>query len=620
VNSSLNRYWGFLAKYLGPQRWRVALLGLLLVVGIALQLANPQILKSFIDLAVGGGAPGDLLGAALLFLGVALAGQVVVVAEAFVAENVGLFATNRLRADLALHCLRLDPSFHNAHSPGELIERVDGDVATLGNFFSRFVIHMLGNAILLVGVLALLFGIDWRVGLTLTLFTAVAMLLINRLRDLAVPQWAAARQGSAALFGFLEERMAGTEDLRANGATNFAMRQLYERSRDLLHQQRRASLLGVTTGSTTVLFLTIGGAVALGLGAYLYSAGIITIGSVYLIFSYTELLRRPIEQISRQLQDFQQAAAGMTRIQDLLELRSAVQDGAGAPFPPGAPSIAFEGVSFAYDDGATTNDQRRTDHEEAMANSDSPHNTQYAIHDMDGTQYATCDLVLDDISFQLEPGQVLGVLGRTGSGKTTLIRLLFRLYDPLRGAVRLGGVDLRDARLAELRRDVGMVTQDIQLFNASLRDNLALFDSRIADERIVAAIESLGLGEWFRGLLAGLDTRLAPGASGLSAGEAQLLAFARVFLKNPGLVILDEASSRLDPATERRLEAAVDQLLDGRTGIIIAHRLATIERADMVLILEDGRIREYGPRARLASDPSSRFAQLLRVGMEEVLA
>ena len=183
--------------------------------------------------------------------------------------------------------------------------------------------------------------------------------------------------------------------------------------------------------------------------------------------------------------------------------------------------------------------------------------------------------VLHDVSFALEPGTTLGLLGRTGSGKTTLTRLLFRLYDPTAGEIRLGGRDLRDLRLADLRRHVGMVTQEIQLFHASVRDNLAFFDPTIPDGRILAALDELGLWEWYESLPDGLDTKLA-GGGGLSAGEAQLLAFVRVFLKDPGLIILDEASSRLDPATEQRLTQAMTRLLRGRTAIIIAHRLPTV--------------------------------------------
>ena len=165
-----------------------------------------------------------------------------------------------------------------------------------------------------------------------------------------------------------------------------------------------------------------------------------------------------------------------------------------------------------------------------------------------------------------------------------------------------------------------MVTQEVQLFHASVRDNLTLFDDEIRDAQILAVLDEVGLGEWLAALPQGLDTQLSGDDSSLSAGEAQLLAFTRVFLADPGLVILDEASSRLDPATEQRIERALDRLLAGRTGIIIAHRLATVQRADEIMILDKGRIHEHGPRASLAADPTSRFAQLLQTGLEEAFA
>jgi ABC-type multidrug transport system fused ATPase/permease subunit len=251
------------------------------------------------------------------------------------------------------------------------------------------------------------------------------------------------------------------------------------------------------------------------------------------------------------------------------------------------------------------------------------------------------DLVLQDISFHLASGRVLGLLGRTGSGKTTLTRLLFRLYDPDRGEISLGCqerpgglrpggirptspgetqlVDIRRLSIHELRRRVGMVTQNIQLFHASVRENLTFFDPSIPDHRILEAISDLGLGEWYHALPKGLDTDLESGGGGLSAGEAQLLAFTRIFLRNPGLVILDEATSRLDPATEGLIERAVDKLVRNRTAIIVAHRLGTVQRADDILILENGRILEWGERLRLAGDPSTRFYHLLETGLEEVL-
>ena len=236
------------------------------------------------------------------------------------------------------------------------------------------------------------------------------------------------------------------------------------------------------------------------------------------------------------------------------------------------------------------------------------------------------DMVLQDVSFRLRPGTVLGLLGRTGSGKTTLTRLLFRLYDPDKGVIRLGDTapltDVRQVPLVDLRQRVGMVTQNIQLFHATVRDNLTLFDDTIPDQEILQVIQDLGLWDWYRSLPQGLDTELESGGGGLSAGEAQLLAFARIFLQDPGLVILDEASSRLDPATEHLIERAVDRLVHAprRTAIIVAHRLGTVQRADEIMILEKGRIGEHGSRVALANDPASRFHSLLQTGLEEVLA
>jgi ATP-binding cassette subfamily B protein len=234
----------------------------------------------------------------------------------------------------------------------------------------------------------------------------------------------------------------------------------------------------------------------------------------------------------------------------------------------------------------------------------------FGYRDSEGDQ-----LVLEGVSFRVQPGHTLGVLGRTGSGKTTLTRLLFRFYDPAAGTVRLGGVDTRELSPRLVRERIGLVTQDVQLFRATVRENVTLFDDTVDDARIVEAFEDLGLGGWYATLPEGLDTVLGAGG-GLSAGEAQLLAFTRVFLRDPGLVILDEASSRLDPATERLIDGAVDRLLSGRTGIIIAHRLATITRVDSVLVLERGRVVEHGPRDTLARDPQTRLARLLRAGLE----
>ena len=224
---------------------------------------------------------------------------------------------------------------------------------------------------------------------------------------------------------------------------------------------------------------------------------------------------------------------------------------------------------------------------------------------------------LHEVSFRLDQGSVLGLLGRTGGGKTTITRLISRLYDPLNGSVAVGDTDLRTVDPESLRTRVGVVTQDVQLFRASIRDNLTFFDSDRSDEDILSVLDHAGLGSWVREI--GLDTELGAEGSGLSAGESQLLAFARVFLQDPGVVILDEPASRLDPATEQTLAASTERLFSGRTVVIVAHRLETVRLADEIMVVQAGRIIEHDRREVLAADPTSRYAGLLATGGGELL-
>jgi ABC-type multidrug transport system fused ATPase/permease subunit len=585
VRLPLASYARLLAAYLKPLRGRVALMAALLLASTGLQFLNPQILRYSIDTALAGGASSALLAAAILFLLVALLTQGVTVAATSLTTNVAWTATNRLRTDLIAHCLALDLGFHTSRTPGELIERVDGDVDLLSTFFSEFAIKMLTNLLLLIGALVLYFVIDWRVGLTMTAFVALAALVLALLRRRAVPHWANLRQQTANFYGFLGEHLAGTADLRANGATGYVLRRFWAMQRAWLSPFRNANLLSASMNNVRLLLFVWASTLVLGLGGYLWTRGLVSVGTAYLLFSYTDLLSLPLQELQEQLQNMQQVEACIARVQALLHQQPALaQPACSAGVPPagvGPLSVEFRSVSFGY---------------------------------------TTDEPVLQGVSFQVEPGQVLGVLGRTGSGKTTLARLLFRLYDPQAGQITLGNTPITEVPLRHLRQQIGMVTQDVQLFHATVRDNLAFFDSTIPDSQIIAALEQVGLLPWYRTLPTGLDSMLGADGAGLSAGEAQLLAFARVFLTNPGLVILDEASSRLDPATERLLERAIDTLFAGRTALVIAHRLATIQRADAILILEEGRVLEHGPRAALANDPSSRLAHLLRVGVEEVLA
>ena len=568
-----------LTTYLRPEWPRAVLLGVLLFVGIGLQLANPQIARVFIDHAQAGEPLDQLVWIALVFMAIVLLSQVATVAETYVAEDLGWRTTNALRADLAHHVLELDAELHASHTTGELIERIDGDVSAIADFFARFVVQVLGSAVFLVGVLVLLYVQDWRIGAILTVSVIAALVWMTRGGGFVAVRSRVARKTTADLMGYLEERLGGLLDIKSNGGDVEAVRGLNARL-EARFRTGRASVLAASIFNAIVgVLFVLGAGGALATGAALYGAGALTLGSVYAVFRYTTMLRQPLDRLTRQMNAFQTAAGGIARVQELLSTQRHVLDGDCA-LPDGALAVELEHVTFGYAE----------------------------------------DVILRGISLRLEPQILLGVLGRTGSGKTTLSRLLFRLHDPTHGVVRVGGSDLRNISGASLRQRIGLVTQEVQLFQATLRDNVALFDPSMCDSRLLDVFQSLGLEDWLAGLPAGLDTVLGGSDRGLSAGEAQCIALARVFLRDPGLVILDEASSRLDPATERLIEGAVTRLLYGRTGVVIAHRLATVQRTDQILILEDGRVVEFGPRRDLLADRRSRFAQLVGHGMSEALA
>ncbi|HET6793360.1 MAG TPA: ABC transporter ATP-binding protein, partial [Acidimicrobiales bacterium] len=326
--------------------------------------------------------------------------------------------------------------------------------------------------------------------------------------------------------------------------------------------------------SLTVVYITfaLGTAALLAAGAWLYRRGEVTLGTLFLLFQCMQLVRMALQNTADQLRSVQRAGGGAGRIRQLLARRATLTFGPADAPRPRPLSVRFEAVSFGYGDGRP---------------------------------------VLDGIDLEVPAGSVLGVVGRTGGGKTTIARLLARLYDPDQGVVSVGGVDLRTLSSEALRHTIGLVTQDVQLFHASVRDNLTMFGGDVDDARLAEVIDQLELGPWLARLPDGLDSVVGAGGVGLSAGEAQLLAFGRVLISDPAVVVLDEASSRLDPLTEARIDCAVARLLEGRTGVVIAHRPHTLTRAASVVVVEGGHIVESGPRSGLEGDPASRFSRLL---------
>jgi len=582
-----------LGRYLRPQWPRATLLAVLLLTSIGLQLYTPQVLRHFLDAAQQGAVLRALYNLAGAYLVLAVAVQLLSAAATYVGANVGWTATNALRVDLMRHVMSLDMAYHKERTPGEMIERIDGDVTALSNFFSQFSVRVFGAVLLLLGALVMFWIEDWRVGAAVTAFAVFTMFALLRVRSVGVEPTRHEREASARLYGFIEERLTGLDDVRALGAGPHALNAFLRVQRDFFWKAQRAWISRSVVWQLSFVLFAVGYVGVLGAAVGLFAAGVITLGTAYVFYQYMTMIEDPIDQLTQQLQELQKAGASLLRVGEILQLKPELKPGHAA-LPAGPLEVRFEDVGFAYEG-----------------------NTPLAPTG----EHGAASGVLRDVTFTLPAGHVLGLLGRTGSGKTTLTRLVSRLYDPTQGSVRLGGVDTRDANVVSLRERVAVVTQDVQLFQASVRDNLTLFDASVPDEQVVAALAEVGLDAWLAGQPDGVRTVLATGS--LSAGEAQLLAFARVLLRDPGVVILDEPSSRLDPATEALLTRAMQRLLQGRTAIVIAHRLDTVARADDILVLGEGRVLEFGAREHLARDPHSRYSALLRAGqlnLEEVLS
>ena len=560
------------------------LAGVLAVLGasMVLRLSLPLLLGRFADDALAGESADALVRLAVAYVVVALVSEALGLGVVWGSVRLSWRAGNRLRERLAAHALRLEQAWHGRHSPGQLIERIDGDVEAMVVFFSGIAIEIAGNVALIAGMVIVATVIDPWSGLILAVTACVGAAVMIRLRVAAVGAREAERQVNAELYGDLEERLGGLEDLRANGAGAYAVHRLHHHSARSWRAARRASLHGDSAHAAAAMVFAVGTAGTLLAGILLQQRGVITVGAVLSLYRYADMLRQPLQRIAEQLKEFQKAMAGARRASSLLATEPRITDGPldGSALPARGHgrhrglAVDFDDVTFAYDGGTTP--------------------------------------ALEAIDLHLATGRHLGVIGRTGSGKTTLARLLLRLWDVDAGAVRVGGVDVRDLRVAALRRRVAIVTQDVDLFRAPLRDNLTLFGTHAAgDAELHDLLGRIGLGAWVASLPDGLDTVLE-GGQGLSAGEGQLVAFARAFLADPDIVVLDEASSRLDPFTAERIASATRSLLAGRTAVVIAHRLETLAEVDEIAVLENGRLVEHGDRARLAADDDSRYARLLR--------
>ncbi len=570
--------WRALAALLRPDAWRWAWLGALVAAGSGLILTGPLIVRNIVDKATRGTTTGQLTRLAVLFLIVAVATQLINMAVAWVATVTAWHTTNGIRIRLARHVLGLSHAFHRQHTPGELIQRVDGDVTSVSDFMGRVIPRAAGALFTMVGMIGVLIVVDWRLALGAFVYVVLAVAVVVHGRHRAVGESSDEMGSYARLYGGIEERLTAAEDLRSNGAGAHAMWRFVEDSADALGSAVRREKAFLRMWWAVDSSVAAGSVVSLVVSAMLVSRRIISVGDAFLLFQYVLLLSRPLEDMVDQLETVQKANGAMVRVIDLLDVEPDIRDD-GTTMPPSGPlSIEFDDVSYDYGDE---------------------------------------QIVLQSIDLNVAAGRSIGIVGRTGSGKTTLSRLVLRLVEATSGTVRLGGVPIAEIPIGELRRRVALIPQEVELLSGTVRDNVTLFDDAPTDDAVVIALRNAGLGTLAEG---GIHRPLGAGGAGLSAGEAQLLALARVWLRDPDIVVLDEATARVDPVTETLLEDAVARLTLGRTTLIIAHRLSTLRHVDEIVVFDHGRVVEHGDRTDLTDDLDSKYRHLLDLAHDEVVA
>ncbi len=567
-------HWKTIWRLIRPDAWRYVGLAIVLAAASALPLAGPIVVRHIIDSAIDGTTTGAVVRWGTIYLIVAIASQAATVLVAFLSTVLAWRTANGLRLQLTEHVLGLDQEFHRSHPPGELIHRVDGDVTSVSDLLGRVSVTIGGAVLLVAGMVVAVTVIDWRLGIAMVIYAGLGLYVLAGQRDRALDEATDESAVKARLYGEIEEQLTASLDIRSNGAGAYGLRRLIEVSSDALPIVVGREVNYVRAYARTMVVVASGMVAVLVSGALLTGRDVLTVGTAFLLFQFTMLLRRPLELAIDELPMVHKASGAAVRVGELLDMKaSIVFDGSASP-SPGPLAVQFEGVSFDYGE----------------------------------------ELVLDDINLVLPAGESTGIVGRTGSGKTTLSRLVLRLVEATEGTVSIGGTSIADIAESELRHRIALVPQEVQLLAGTVRDNVALFDRSIADADIVAALTEVGLD---RLVESGVDTPVGSAGVGLSAGEAQLLALARVWLRKPDVVVLDEATARVDPGTERVLQEAIGHLLEGRTSLVIAHRLSTLRHVDNVLVLDHGRVVEFGKRVELEADPTGRYARLLALALAE---
>jgi ABC-type multidrug transport system fused ATPase/permease subunit len=566
-----------LFKLLGPY-WKVLLLSaVLLLAHTGIELVPPLIQRRIIDQVIelrDVGLLGPLVG---WLVGVYAAQHLVSIGDNYVRHVVGERFILDLRVRLYDYLQRLSLSFFEKTSTGELMSRVTNDVNALEHFVTHGSAFALANLLRLLGAAVLLFTLDWQLTLWVLAPVPVLALGLRLYNQRARPVYRSVRDRLGDINARLQDSLAGIKVIQAFGQEERELERFAQESKDYYHTRVR-SIRYWSTFFPAIGFVASWGTVAvLGAGAWLVLQGRMSIGTLVAFLSYLNALYGPIHTLVEVDDTFQQAIGAGERVFELLDEDPEIVDAPDAvDLPPLQGHVSFEHVYFGYSTG---------------------------------------DQVLRDVTFDIAPGEMVALVGRSGAGKTSIANLLCRFYDPLGGCVRVDGTDLRHVTRSSLRRQTAVVLQDTFLFNSTVRENLLYGQPNASDAEMVAAAKAAYAHEFIAALPKGYDTEIGERGVRLSGGQKQRLALARAILADPRILILDEATSSVDAEAEYLIQQALDSVLKGRTALVIAHRLSTIRNASKIIALEEGRILEIGDHGELM-ERQGLYSQLYRRQLE----